>query len=542
MDLLVIPGRGATFDGPIHQILIAQYTDAIKDFEIPVRWSYGYGNYGMPMPIILHQTTSYLGATINLFIQNVLLTYNLLFLIGAFFSGLFLYIFLRFYVNPSLAFLGVFLFNFAPYRIINIYIRGALPEFFGSVFVILMLISVFIITQKKNNWGIALLIFSSSLLLSTHPFSFAIGLILVVPYFIFNIWNKKYALKISIISLFSLLLGVGMASFYTIPLFLETKYFYYGLSNDQLAPGHFLNFTNYFTNTWGYFSKQEVYTRPHVIVAGVLESIITIFGVSILLLKRNSLSSDKKRLLLSIATSALVLVFFTTSFSSILYQHISLLSKIQHPWRMFSSLIFVAPVIIILLLSLMKRYQMSVVIILILGIAFLRFPQLYTKNNEIIPEKDYYFTLINPDSESFNTIWTGPTESYPVKKNKGEIIEGKGSIQKKDIKNSKRKYIVNAETQVRMADYTFYFPGWNAYVDGQQVPIEFQDPRYRGVITYSVPQGKHSVEVVFENTKPRLLGNLVTLASFIFTAIFLILLMVRVKNKQYTRILSYIRL
>lgn len=52
--------------------------------------------------------------------------------------------------------------------------------------------------------------------------------------------------------------------------------------------------------------------------------------------------------------------------------------------------------------------------------------------------------------------------------------------------------------------YTFYFPGWQAYVDGESVEIEIARPE--GFITVQVPEGTHDVLVRFEDTRPRRLG------------------------------------
>jgi len=52
--------------------------------------------------------------------------------------------------------------------------------------------------------------------------------------------------------------------------------------------------------------------------------------------------------------------------------------------------------------------------------------------------------------------------------------------------------------------FTFYFPGWKAYVDGLPVDIALSEPE--GWITLWVPAGEHEVLVRFEDTWPRLLG------------------------------------
>jgi hypothetical protein len=66
-----------------------------------------------------------------------------------------------------------------------------------------------------------------------------------------------------------------------------------------------------------------------------------------------------------------------------------------------------------------------------------------------------------------------------------------------------------------MADYTFYFPGWRAYIDGRETTIQFQDPEYRGVITYYVPSGEHRIDLLFTDTKVRKFGIVISIFSIV---------------------------
>ncbi|HDQ70965.1 MAG TPA: hypothetical protein ENN19_02580, partial [Chloroflexi bacterium] len=56
--------------------------------------------------------------------------------------------------------------------------------------------------------------------------------------------------------------------------------------------------------------------------------------------------------------------------------------------------------------------------------------------------------------------------------------------------------------------YTFYFPGWRAYVDGEEVSIEIAHPE--GFITLQIPAGEHDVIVRFEDTPPRTAGWIIS--------------------------------
>ena len=59
--------------------------------------------------------------------------------------------------------------------------------------------------------------------------------------------------------------------------------------------------------------------------------------------------------------------------------------------------------------------------------------------------------------------------------------------------------------------YTFYFPGWRATIDGEEVDIEVAGPE--GFITVWVPKGEHKVIVRFGDTGPRTAGWVISAAG-----------------------------
>ncbi len=66
------------------------------------------------------------------------------------------------------------------------------------------------------------------------------------------------------------------------------------------------------------------------------------------------------------------------------------------------------------------------------------------------------------------------------------------------------RFRVSSQTPFVLRPYTFYWPGWTAYVDGVKTPIEIADPD--GWITFWVPAGTHDVRLRLEDTPPRGLG------------------------------------
>ncbi len=532
-DIFLTNTQFASFDSPFHITNIAQFYKVIASGEFPVRWMDGFANYGLPIPLVAHQLTSYLGAFITFLTLNPLTSYHVLIFIGIFFSNLFYYQFLRIYVKSQYAFLGTFLFNFTIYRIINIYVRGAMPEVFSSIFLPLILFCVYHTFVKKSVAAAVGLVLSFFLLALNHPMMLLIYSFILFPYFLYVLlWDIDGKLRglilpslVKKILIFGVLLiiGIGMASYYIIPLNLEIKYFYYGLTKNHLTLGNYLSLKNAVPSL-PYFTDQDIFPRGHTIGLGIIETITLILGFFYAVYK--FLIEKKKEVSIlefSIGVSMIVL-FFISQFSTIFYEHIAMLSNIQFQWRMLSALTFFPPLILAYLVSKLKKdYILPVIIFLICIIAF---PQLYGKNYTKNPLSSYYFTTHNVHSIMMNTIWTGKTDDYPVEKQKIGTISGIGTLSNIVVMNETRSYTVSAESPMRMVDYTFYFPGWTVTIDGQKSSIEYQDPEYRGVITYNVPAGEHTVRLWYENTKVR---QLATYLSFFFGFIFVLLIVMRKK-------------
>ncbi len=73
------------------------------------------------------------------------------------------------------------------------------------------------------------------------------------------------------------------------------------------------------------------------------------------------------------------------------------------------------------------------------------------------------------------------------------------------------EYAVEAATGFIARFYVFAFPGWQALVDGQLIPI--RPPGSDGFISFDVPPSARSFGLRFESTPPRTLGAIVSLAS-----------------------------
>jgi hypothetical protein len=268
---------------------------------------------------------------------------------------------------------------------------------------------------------------------------------------------------------------------------------------------------------------------------GLPESLLFVTGSVVLLiqLKKNTSKAfktfwlnNKNLITWWLVSSLSVMLLLKPSLP--LYQVIPGLAQLQYPWRFLAVLQFALPLLFIFTLQKISFLQNKLVLLLLVTIfLILRTPQLYGKNYVHYAEDYFYFNQANLHSQNLNTIWSGPTENYPVKNKQAEIVEGLGNIQPLELKNASRQYQIKADTRVRIVDYTFYFPGWEVSANQKPVEIQFQDPNYRGVITYSLDPGEYLVEVDYKLTKIRALSRAISILGLVLTGVWCYILSVK---------------
>lgn len=525
LDSVLYKNQPANMDGTTHITNIAIFHEALSQGDFPVRWTDNFANYGLPAGSFAQQVTSYLGAFLTFITNNVVVSFNIVYVIGTLLSVVLFYIFLRFYFNSWPSFIGAFLFNFAPYRIINTYIRGAVPEYFSSVFFVATLIFLHLFFRKKT-WlayvGIALSVFA---LIISHPMNVLTGVFFIGPYILYLVSQERKKLTSFIVVCSSGLLGFLLSSYYILPLVKDIQFFYYGSFTNNYIAGSTLGLENFVSPKWFYFitERNEILSRGHFIKTGVTEFILLSLGVGVLIVNR--FRKRKFSLFDLVVSIGIVTLFFTTQLAEPIYKSINFLSNIQFPWRMLSTFIFIPPFILAYLLNKIDKFFLSFILglLIIVCISWNRFSQVYGKNFTQFSQDSYYFTVDNVHSINMNTIWSASSTQYEVHRNeKVALLEGEASLQNVVVRNSKRTYSIKSENKVRMIDYTFYYPGWKVFSDGVEMPIEFQDVNHRGVITYWLPEGKHFVEVKFTQTKTVFFANILTLIGGIVVVFIII--------------------
>lgn len=498
---------------------MTQYATAMKDGEFPVTWANNFANYGLPLPIFAHQLPAYLGALLILLGFSVVSAYNHLMFLAIFLSSLGFYYFLRKYTKSNQALFLTLLMSLFPYRIHNIYIRGALPEMIASIFYPLILLEIYHFNVEKKKFALVPLLFSIFFLAISHPMMLFIFLLPAAIYFFLTLDKKNIKKKLFLVSS-AVVLALLMAAFYLLPLVTEIKYFYQGRSQVLINQEEFLNFNNFFTNQWPYFYAHPG-PRGNFLQFGLIELSIVILAVIVIsaeLLKRKFKNLKdyfiKNKLMLGSLLIIVLAVFLMSKASQIIYTTVPGFANLQYPWRFLVWAQLFIPLLFLFVLQKLKLLNNSYLQIFFLCLLlFIRVPQLYGKNYVRIPEEKFYFNQANLHSQNFNTVWSANSLSYPVRQIQADIIEGDAQLSIIKVKNASRRYHLVANSPVKLIDYTFYFPGWRVLANGEEVLIEFQDSDYRGLITYRLEEGEYDLELFYQASTIRKISQILTLLA-----------------------------
>lgn len=517
-------GYPDTHDIGEHLVRLTSFYHSLQEGIIVPRWAgnlnWGYGNpvlmFFYPLPSYFASFFHFIGFS---FVDSIKIVYGLPF----FFSGFFMYVWLKNFMEKIPALAGAILYMYAPYRFVDLYVRGAIGENMAFLFLPLVLYFLFklskirILSNSKTLLFLFCLSLSFSFLILSHNSMSLMFLPIIVVYAFYLTWQSNFSKRLTLLYLIGFLFGFGLSAFFWMPAFFEGKYTLRNIITKGEYSSRFVGLDNLLYGPWNYGISGQFTVQI---------GIANIF--SILLFPVFLISSFLKKNKFLIFIVALILYSFVAIFlmlkeSNIVWERIMLLQNFQFPWRFLSVLVFTTSLFFALLLkTLNKRYQ------LIIFFIFITFTLIISRN--YWHAKRYFNKEVRYSSVYDGTSDTGESEPiwsvrFMEKRAKAgvEVIEGKAEIKKKSRTSTVHEYKIKTKERARIRENTLYFPGWKVYANGVSVPIEFQDPQNRGLITFFLDKGEYDLKVKFEDTKLRTFSNSISVLSIIAFVILLFL-------------------
>jgi len=503
---------------------------ALREGQFPVRWvsdlGYGFGypifNFYGPLPYYIG------GGLYALGVDSVVAT-KLMFGIGIILASVTIYLLLEKVFGKISAIVGSIAFSYAPYHAVDIYVRGAVGEYWAIAFLPLLVLGFVLLSKKKQRLlgilvgaiGLFGVIFSHTILgyLTTG--------IVVVSILIFlgiRVVQKKMNIVNILMPVSILVLGLSLSAFFWIPAFSEMKYTGVSSMITGATTGffdHFVCVGQLWNSPWGFGGSAPGCIDGMSFKLGKPEIILAILGIGgwlFLLFKKK----QSKAIIFMDGSVALFIVSLVgvLSISQSIWSMIPFYSFIQYPWRLLSYTIVCLGCLGAFFVTLIQRPVFRLVFALIaIGLCI--------GVNAKLFQPHYLYAR---DSSEFET----PTElRYRISKISDEylpagipkpsrpedIVHGlvKGdSINVTILKDTDTSVEVEVESskiqqiQIQKA----YFPGWKYQINGKDVIPKIA----RGLPSMIVSEGKSLVEMRFTNTPIRTVGNVISVISILLMA------------------------
>lgn len=519
IDPFVNSGIFQAHDMPSNLTYFAAFYESLMEGNIIPRWGGNIANlYGSPTIMFFYPLSYYFSSAIKFLGFSLIDSVKIYLSISLVFSSLFMFIWLKKHFSSIPALIGALLYIYAPYRITDIYARGSIAENTFFIFLPLICNQMYLLKNAlkiKRFIALSIIIFLSII---SHPFM----LVVLSPLFLFYFIYLKLSYKFSFTKIKYLLLavffGISLSSFYIIPLIFENKYTHYDLSpfNGRDYYKEFLEFKELVIPQWTFidiYGSKEYQTYQ----LGLIQIGLILLGIVIMLfLGRHNTDKKLTRLYFIGIILLAISIYFMLPLSDIVYRSLPLLKRIEFPWRFLSLSLVSVSIMTSAYSSLVSyRFQKIILVLIIISGILLYIPNSKGHNYKSYAD-DYFLYNIKINTDAFATLprWAAQPDIYPTINQRYSVIEGSADVTTLVRASTRHFYNVDSQNEFRMMDATFYFPGWNVYLDGNKIPIEFQDPNFRGIITFKVPSGKHFLQVVFESTKIRLLSDMISALTF----------------------------
>lgn len=502
-----------------HLFRLFEFHRCIMDLQIPCRWSPDSSfEYGQPLFNFYNQIVYAIGEPFHLVGLQFIDTIKLLFILSLVGSAIGMFFLARqIWKSNWSAFLAALLYVYAPYRAVDVWVRGALPEAFAFVFfpLIILFFNRYVLNGQRRD----LLLFSLllALLLLTHNLSFLMFSMFLTGWAIYFLTvNKKWLLFKNLVA-GSVLAGL-MSSFYLLPIAAESKLVTVG----ETTEGYYafqLHFTSLYqlfvSRTWGYGASQWGVDDPLSFSIGHIQWVVSLLLVVLIFATKKIRQNLQLLVVIAIGWFAL---FLTHGKSVFLWESLPPIAFVQFPWRFLSISTFAFALASGGLLLFLKNFKLKIVALgLIAGLAIFL--------NIGFFKEDIWFNTT--DKEQFTgEIWAWHTSSarndfWPKYAKKIPIdtaptspvfLEGSGEIlsfNKTSNGMNARLFVSSGKAILQFP--SVYFDGWRGFVDDKQVQV-YSEGDY-GQITMTVDGREHNIDLQFTNTPVRTLGNILSLVS-----------------------------
>ena len=435
---------------------------------------------------------------------------------GAYFLG-------RAWFSAGAGWAAAIAYVYSPYLLYDAHVRGSLPETQALALLPWLLLALWRSADSGRRWIVLSAGIFAAMFLSHYGMMFQI-LLLTGLWLLALGWRRGWRALAGPFA--GLALGVLLTAFFWLPALLEI-----GDTQADLSMSRGYGYAENFLTlrqmiAWPYLPADPALINPPVVRALPVAALL--LAGAALLWSWRSIRGEIRRQLITWLGLLLLSLWLVTPSSRLVWQTVPLLAETFYPWRMLGFTSLAGAVLLALAADLVlqrnrRPWLVAGAVSALLLIAAI--PWLYPPREPVAPDPDLAALLRFEAPPLFiGTTTLGEflprwVEEMPDTAALREALLADGEAERLlpaggvtfrrlggPVWNA--AYEVQADETTTLTYRQFYFPGWQARLDGEPLAVHPGEPH--GLVTVTVPPGEHRLELAFGSTTPRRIGTLLT--------------------------------
>jgi hypothetical protein len=555
-------------DAPHSIFFLTEFDAALRDGVWYPGWATDQAlGYGYPTFVLYPPLAFYAAEVFHLLGATKVVAVKWTWALATIGAGLAMYSYGRHVLGRRQGLLAAVVYVYIPYHLVDIYVRAALAEYCAFVWMPLVLLAFHRLVEKISAARLALAGLAYAALWMTHNVTGLAFTPLLVGYVLFRLlveprgasgpadrekdaadrsaagdalWRDRMTRAAA--SLGAGLLGLGIAGALLLPNLLERS----AISQEQWVRAsydyalHFVYPFQFLSSFWGYGAAGPGPVDGMSFQLGFVPIVLASLATVSALCRR----SREHLLIAFFAASTLVLVLSILPISVHLWDVLPIASLVQFPWRLMALTSVTMAILCGLSVSgagelgaeTTSRVLSPQVLILALVAALASFPFTLPEYTPVPPTAEGPLLSLEFELEYSDmvgiTAWSEelPSTSPLVP----QYLAGSSALTTADALapgatlemvragGASDEMWVRSPAGTELRFYTYYFPGWRVYVDGERLPdMSLRPAPPYGLLAVDIPPGEHHVLLRWGDTPVRAAGKGLTLACLALSVILL---------------------
>lgn len=522
---------------PMHDdtqvVRVSEMTNALLDKQFPVRivenLGYGFGypifNFYAPLPY-------YTGSFVDLIGFDSLSSTKAMFAVGILLSALTMYYLVSSFYGKVAGVASGIVYVYFPYHAVNIYVRGAVGEFFAYAFLPIVFLGIFKILASKEkisfkntfHW-VAVSSIAFFFVAISHNLTLFMLIVMLAVLFIPSVFIAKQKALFAACFAFIIILGVLLSSFYILPAFGEMGY---TNVSSQIGGGanyseHFVCIQQLWNSQWGFGGSTKDCIDGLSFKLGKMNILLVLLSLAAVIFLFFSKQSKGKNFSLPLLSLVLLVmsIFLLTKVSLFLWDSIPFMSYLQYPWRFLNfsgfSIALLSGFLVFSLEKYQKKLGLIAAAVIVIGTLFF--------NAKLFAPSRYMYIDVAVYTGQAHVLWNTSKisdEYLPKGFAKPQLQQDLPSGNPQNLKGT-GETLIHERSSIKLAGsfknstestvliQKAYYPNWKARVNGNEAILT----QASNGMTLNLPSGSGTFSIEFKQTALEQLGNYLTILGII---------------------------